>query len=539
MYKRILLSIICCVSLQVTHATNTKLLEKLDNLIDRKSELMQKKELKIDSIKMLYKMPDITLQEQYVITRSIFREYKRYNYDKALSYGKKATEIANKINKPFYINENICDIAFILATCGMYKEAIERMEEIDESKNIDVNMKSRIYANYEWIYCGLKEFTNDSIFSPQYRELEYNYCDSVFRLLPPNGHYKQYYTAKMALHSGLLERSLDIYLDLLPELQYPAQYSVIAYRIAEIYRRYGNLIKYEEYLTKAAICDVENSLMENSAMQDLAIYIFKHKPKQLDRAYKYIKSAMEDACFFNNRLRVIQIADKMPIILKAYQDKSSKENKILTGVSGGLILLIIALLYLIYKIYTHNKTSKKTGQELEELNIRLQELNQKLILSNKTKEEYIGLFSDLCTTYIDKLNEFRVTVKRKIIAKQVDELYQMVNSTFSIEQELADFFDFFDTSFIKIFPNFVKEFNKLLLPDEQIELKQGEILNRDLRIYALIRLGISDSSKIASFLHYSPQTIYNNRTKVKSKAICKDTFDEDVIKIGEFTTLHK
>lgn len=170
------------------------------------------------------------------------------------------------------------------------------------------------------------------------------------------------------------------------------------------------------------------------------------------------------------------------------------------------------------------------------MNTELNELNHKLSDSNHTKEEYVGLFVDLSSSYIDKLDKYRETVKRKFVANQMDDLYRMVNSTLAIEMELDDFFESFDSAFLKLFPTFIEDFNNLLLPDEKIIPKKNNKLNRDLRIFALIRLGINDSSRIASFLRYSPQTVYNNRTKVKNKAKDRDNFEKNILMIGDYGT---
>lgn len=141
---------------------------------------------------------------------------------------------------------------------------------------------------------------------------------------------------------------------------------------------------------------------------------------------------------------------------------------------------------------------------------------------------------DLCSSYIDKLNKFRETIKRKIQTGQIDEVYKMTNSTQSIESEVDNFLRNFDRAFLTLFPGFVEEFNRLLTEEGKIVLKKGELLNAELRIFALIRLGINESSQIATFLRYSPQTIYNYRTRIKKRAIVeKDNFEEAILLIGK------
>jgi len=245
---------------------------------------------------------------------------------------------------------------------------------------------------------------------------------------------------------------------------------------------------------------------------------------------------MEDAQFYNNRLRILQISQKLPIILHAYQQKSEKEKHSLALSLQIISLLSILTILLLLYLYKQMRVVKKSRQELHILNEKLNSLNNKLYDANMTKEEYVGLFMDLCSTYIDKLDKYRETVKRKIMAKQIDDLYKMTNSTRAIEVELDNFFLHFDTAFLSLYPTFVEDMNRLLTEEGKIKIKKGELLNTELRIFALIRLGIKDSSKIAAFLRYSPQTIYNYRTKVKNKsAIDRESFENQVMEIGNLS----
>ena len=143
-------------------------------------------------------------------------------------------------------------------------------------------------------------------------------------------------------------------------------------------------------------------------------------------------------------------------------------------------------------------------------------------------EEYVSLFIELCAAYIDKLNKYQDLVKRKVKARQIDDLLKMSNNSKMTDSDARQFFVNFDTAFLTLYPNFVNEFNLLLREDESIIPGKGEIMNTELRIFALIRLGIKDSSRIATLLFYSPQTIYNYRTAVKNKAKNREEFEEQV-----------
>lgn len=235
--------------------------------------------------------------------------------------------------------------------------------------------------------------------------------------------------------------------------------------------------------------------------------------------------------FYNNRLRMLEIAKKFPPIVNTYQNKWVEKNKVLVRavyfISFLSILLVLAVLY----IFRQFKLLSGQRAIVTDMNLQLKELNSELMKTNRTREEYVSLFIELCASYIDKLNKYQDLVKRKVKAKQFDDLLKTTNSSKMSDSDARQFFVNFDTAFLTLYPNFVSEFNMLLREGEEIVPSKGDILNTELRIFALVRLGIKDSSKIATLLFYSPQTIYNYRTAVKNKAKNRDEFEEQVKKL--------
>jgi len=224
----------------------------------------------------------------------------------------------------------------------------------------------------------------------------------------------------------------------------------------------------------------------------------------------------------------------MPIIIKAYQLKSEEENRNLLTSLITISILVIVLIGLLVYVYRQIQIVKKNRRELYVLNEQLNKLNNELQSANRIREESISLFIDLSSSYINKMDFFRETVKRKILAKQIDDLYAMNNSSESVQSMQDSFLQIFDNAFLRLYPDFIDEFNKLLSDDGKVKLKKEEHLNSELRVFALIKLGIRDSSKIASFLHFSPQTVYNYRNKVKNYSIVdRNNFEKYVQQIGE------
>jgi len=509
------------------------LLKALDDVVKSRPYYMEVKENRMDSLRSML-VPGLSLEDRYLINDQIYREYSTYRCDSAMRYVFDNMALANKINRQRYKDEAAINLSMLLSTTGMYLESIDNLKKIDRQQ-LDSSLLTDYYYISEWTYYAAGEYTNDSLYAPRYQYLEGLYRDSVFSVLPAGTERHNYTKGKKLLHEGKLVDALDVYLKTLPNMKVDTRlYAIITYDIANIYKQFGNNDMYEKFLILASMSDQVCPLKENLAMQELSLYLFQHKPEDLDRAYRYIQCSMEDARFYNNRLRIVQISEKLPIIVKAYQEQGEKEKAKITFALMAITILSLATIGLLVYVYKQMRVVKKNRQELRNLNKELNELNHRLNDSNHTKEEYVGLFIDLCSSYIDKLDKYREMVKRKLIAKQFDDLYRVVNSTRAIEIELDDFFESFDSAFLKLYPTFIDDFNGLLLPGEEIVPKKDNTLNRELRIFALIRLGINDSSRIASFLRYSPQTIYNNRTKVKNKAKNRTDFEKDILGIGDY-----
>lgn len=512
-----------------------ELLKELDRKVEQRQFYMDRKENRIDSLRQLL-VPGISPEERYLINNRIYREYNTYRCDSAMRYVYYNNEIADRLGIQKYKDEVRITMSMLLSTTGMYRESVENLNTI-RPRELDRSLLDDYYSIAEWTYSTAKQYTNDSLYSPRYGQMEGLYRDSVFQTLTPGTERYNYYKGKILLHEGRLEEALRIFLDTYPSIPVDTRlYAIIMFDISTIYFRFGNMELYEKFLIMASISDLVNPLKENLAMQELSLYLFRNKPEDLDRAYRYIQCSMEDARFYNNRLRIVQISEKLPIIVQAYQQKIEMEKEKLVYMLMAISLLSVLTIGLLFYLYKQMKLVRKSRQELRGLNGELNVLNGKLQDANHTKEEYVGLFIDLCSSYIDKLDKYREMVKRKIVAKQIDDLYKTVNSTRTIEMELDDFLRNFDTAFLKLFPTFIEDFNDLLLPEEKIYPKKNEVLNRELRIFALIRLGIKDSARIAAFLRYSPQTVYNNRTKVNHKAAWgKDDFEKRVMDIGNLS----
>lgn len=305
----------------------------------------------------------------------------------------------------------------------------------------------------------------------------------------------------------------------------------------------GNTELQAKYLIWAVMSDVKDAIKENRALLDLAIFLYQHN--DVERAFRYIQHALNDANYYNTRFRYYEISKVLPIITDAYQkqnDRQSKRLKVTLIIISILFLALLALLLYLNRqmraLHQAREGMKATNENLEEMNRKLNKLNQELSEANLIKEEYIGHFLDLCSEYIGNLEDYKKTVNNKIAAKRYDELLRSTAAS-GKKDEIKDLYINFDKAFLNIYPGFVSSLNELLQEDYRYEIKKGELLNTELRVFALIRLGITDSAKIAAFLRCSVQTVYNYRSKIKRYCLVEtDDIEEHIKEIGKLNYVY-
>ena len=514
------------------------LLKVLDATIKERPKYEQKRELRIDSLNIELKKianPD----ERFNLYQKLLREYRNYNMDSALWIANERLEIAQKLKKTEYISTANMNIAEILGIMGMYKESLDIMDEVD-SRKLDDKQRAYYFHLYHSIYTLMSENSFSQKEKTHYEALLSQYKDSLLLVNDPQSlGYALVWNGKL-VEKGKYNEALALMRECFQKYgEDQSLVGTVAYGLSDVYRRIGDHEQEKKYLIISAIGDQRKAVKGYIALRKLAILLYQEG--DLDRAYTYIKCAMEDAIFCKARFRTLEISQTLPIIAAAYDKKvkQEKENliKYLFLISILSVVLVISLFYIykqLKKLSAARKSINKMYEDVKRMNGDLNELNKKLSESNLVKEEYIGSVFNLCSTYIDKMEAYRIDINRKLKSGQIAEATKMTNSTSLVSDELKEFFRNFDAIFLNIYPNFVEEFNSLLLENEQIVPKAGDILTPELRVFALVRLGITDSSKIASFLHYSPQTVYNYRLKVHNKlVVSKDEFAVAIQQIGK------
>ncbi|MDH6359285.1 DUF6377 domain-containing protein [Parabacteroides sp. PF5-9] len=479
-------------------------------------------------------------EERLVILDALFEEYKNFQMDSTLRIAERRLQVATEGNNSVHKNMAYLNRAEVMIVTGMYKEALDILNNLERS-DFTNSLSSYILHLYHSLYMLMAEYSITQAEKENYLQLEYLYKDSILQSInnPEDVGYKLVESSKLFV-DGRMDEALTLGLNVLEAYENDHRITaMMAHTMAEVYRKIGDQENQKKYLAISAIGDMKSGVKEYMSLPELAELLYQEK--DINRAYLYIKSALEDAIFCKARLRALEMSRILPIINSAYDIKMKQERDrlvlFLVVITLLVVVLVLAILY-IYKqlkaLAKARKSLKAFNKELTDKNEELNKLNNDLSESNHVKEEYISYVFTMCSSYIDKMEDFRKRVNRKIKANQTEELYKETKSGTLVNDELKEFYKSFDTIFLNIYHNFIDDFNALLQEGNQIVPKEGELLTPELRIYALIRLGISDSVKIASFLHYSPQTVYNYRLKVRNKAkTSKKDFLEEVKQLGK------
>lgn len=537
--KKAIIFIFLLVS-SVTSASNRmdSLLWELDKTIKNRDIYTEEKEAQINNIKKRLSNATNDDETQYGLYGELFEQYKNYQMDSALFIANTRIDIAERTGNQSQRMTASMNLAEVLIGTGMYKEAFDILDnQSRETKTVEVSTYR--YHLYHSLYVLMANYSIAEKQSKEYEQLAVQYKDSILHVLSEEEIGYQMVKTTRLLAKNRTDEALKIGLYCFQNFGRNNQsIAMSAYTLSEVYNRIGNRDEEKKYLAISALGDIKGAVKEYISLRALAVMLYEDG--DIGRAYDYTKCAMEDAIFCNARLRALEISQMLPIINESYDLKIQKEKSrltILLGVISLLSLFLIGAILYIYKqlkaLSSARKRLKQTNADLETVNADLNKLNRELSESNLVKEEYIGYVFTICSNYIDKLEDFRKKTNRKLKAGQIEELMQITNSSSLVSDELKEFHKSFDTIFLKLYPQFIEEFNSLLLPEEAILPKEGDLLTPELRIFALVRLGISDSVKIADFLHYSTQTVYNYRLKVRNKSrIPKEDFSVAINQIG-------
>lgn len=545
--KSYLLSLLLLFTLPLdAQQTLESLLHNLDVAIDNSEQYEKEKTQRIAMIKDGLNVRELSPEEEYRINLRLYNEYEAYICDSARHYINRNIDIATQLDNREWLDESKLKKAHILATSGLYAEGVRLLETI-EKQYLSERLLVDYYMAFENIYLYHGEYAQDDEYMPEYLDKMNRYRDSVLWVVPEGTYQYVIVRAPQLIDRQQSEQAEVLLKECIAQMPSDTrEYAILTSILAFTYQMSNRLELQKMSLAESAIADIKGVVKENNSLRALSELLYEEGA--LDRANKYMKKSMSDASFYNARLRNVQASKMLPVIDYAYQlEKEMQRRKLqfFLGVISILSLfLIVAVGYVIRQLkklakarreVVHaNRELQKLNADLVEANRRQKQTNDSLTEANCIKEEYIGRFLGQCSAYIDKLETYRRMLNKKAASGKVEELYKTLKSSQFIEDELKEFYHNFDNSFLSIFPDFVECFNRLLPEGEQIVPKQGERLTTELRIFALIRLGITDSAKIASFLRYSITTIYTYRSKLKNKSLYRDNLEEQVMKIGSF-----
>lgn len=537
--KLLFLVITFCAQTLCLHADNEELYERLDSVIAHRADYYAQKDKKIEQIKLgsAYVTDNEGKLQMY---ERLVNEYSPYIYDSAMVYTQKGINLARQTNDSDCYKKFEIIKARLLVFRGLYIEAKEILDNI-EVPPTDRRLNYLYNSAQSALYFNLKLSTRDTEYSPRYDRLFHKYMYNA--LLYSQQKDAQYYYMKgvqLAYSNGGVKDIEACLSKAMSQLKPDSRlYGMAAYVMSKVYGRHHQPEKQERYLLLAATSDVMSATNESMALQEVALRLYKHDVR---KAQRYINVSLNDANVFSSQLRRVELYSNLHTILSAYNKELENTGKwyIVFTICIIALLLVIALAMLRIKrknglLKNNEKNLKAQAEELSATNSKQKEANDELVKSNdkfeqtNAKREYMAKsYISLCYQYIEKLESQRKMVIRKIKANQQKELLSILSSSKRTAEENHIFFSQFDSIFLSLYPSFIKELNMLLTPEAQVELKENNELTPSLRVAALIRLGITESSMIAGILSYSPQTIYNYRSALKNGAIDKDSFEENL-----------
>jgi len=519
---------VCIVS--VAENKTDSLISVLKNEISQRNEYVDKRLHRITQLKtQLLRLKKLDLQQQFDLYNALYHEYKTFVYDSAFRYGEKMINAAYRLKDKKRIDYARVKLSFIMISSGMFKEPFDTLDVVDV-KHMDDSTRTDYYRILGRAYSDLNIYNKDFYYRKYYDDLNTRYNDSALMFTEKGSYYDYYLLAVRSLHDKDYENVIKT-LNELFQTQRPTypQLAVCYYDLGNAYRGLGDLDMTIRYTAMSSICDIRAATKETAAMYTLARLLFEKG--DVDNAYIFIKQAVDDAEFYGAKQRKVEIGSILPVIANAALNNSEIQSRRYLGFGIGLSILFVLVVVFAYIIFNQLKRLKLADAKIIAANNSLQHANQKLMEANKIKEEYIGYYFSVNSEYLDKIESFKQSVEQKLINRKYDDIKFIVNNI-NAKRERDELYFSFDKVFLKLFPDFVNTFNSYFKPEDQIVLKDGQLLNTELRIFALIRMGITDTEDIARILNYSVNTIYAYKTRIRSKSILpNEVFDDKIMEI--------
>ena len=531
--------LIACNRTELRSSDVTMALEQLDQKLDKAAEFEQFKEQRLLNIKS--KATGSHDDELYWLYDELYNEYSKYDLDSAACYLEKKQLVAERCRNESMILKSAIDAADKCVISGMYYEAMQITDRIDTTLLARHSLLPKYYHVMNSLYYGLAHASDNKKLHDMYLVERSKYRNLLYDNLGDKDIAKVYLRADMLIEAGQYDMAMEILKESLSNENISTHdNAVVYYMIALTSRKLGDIEQAVTYYAQSACYDISTPIREYKSLYELAEVLYEYG--DYERAYRYITRSTNDAKKANARLNQETIHSLLPIISYSYNNFIERNNRLLVimliCIGSLLILLIIVTLTVIKnqkRITATERNVREAYSEVKSVNERLQRYIHQLKESNEIKEVYIGRYIDLCSDYIGRLEKYRSELRKLGKTGGMDAIQQELRSSNIIEHELGEFYSQFDATFLDLFPDFIPQLNALLQPDKQIDIKgKDHLLTTELRICALIRLGVTDSVKIAEFLRRSVSTIYNYRVKMRNAAVSnREEFENEIMKIGK------
>lgn len=550
---RLLLTILLLCSATPILAVEKDLARELQHLkqfIENRESYIENREHRIESLKQILRQSHCSDEQEFVINRQLIDEYAPYQADSTITYLYRNIELAARTGNFDGLQENRIRLAYFYSAIGSYLEGEKLLDLIDTAR-LDRPTLVQYYIARHKLHDELQLYSHDSDQGLRSIRLTDFYSQLIIDNCDADSNEARNYRLWQAIRRhqfDTAEAIADTLVNVLPALS--RDFASAAYMRALVAEIKGEQSVKQIWFARSAMVDIQLAIRDNAALNSLARSLVD---EDISLAMNYMSIVMEDAKFFNSRLRPWQDARVLTIIEQAYNKQQRRRQATLAVFTAILVFcMLLACVSVVFVIRQNRKLKfahcnmekaydllNQSNDELKSANERLVSLNGQITETSEVKEEYIGIFLMMCSEYIDKMKGSRSHVRKLLRDGKIDELRKEYASNENDEKELKNFYTMFDTTFLRLYPTFIEEFNSLLTEDARIEVKKGEYLTTELRIFALIRLGVTDSSKIAALLRYSVSTIYNYRSKIKYRSnISRDEFEQRLKTIGTFNSQH-
>lgn len=535
--SRLLLCFFCLCQVSICLAQDEALFNELDRLLANQPQLTQEKEHKIKIIKEGLSEVGMTQEQEYAINNRLYSEYLAFKYDSAYKYVHKNLEIAKRLGNSHLYHESVLNMVHVLSAAGLFDHAHHLIDTINE-KDLEGNDLQAYYQSCSDLYLFSSEFSVGTTFYLKNLENAQIYRQKLRKIVGQSDSFVAICNrADLTAWEGknkqallLLERYLKTH-----QIRGGRNYSIICSMMAFYCQKLGDKEMQKEYLLKTAISDVENCIRENNSLRELASFLFEEG--DIDRAYKYLNASVQDANFYGTRLRNAQVAQFVPKIIQKYYEDNNSHRKLLSSlllvtlcISAFLVVALIFMRRYLLRYRQEKEKTEKTNQLLKDNMGQVEKANTFLKHHSDLKEQYIGRFMELVTEIIACSENQRKQANRLARDHKLKELYDLLKSNDFVMESTKLFNKNFDEAFLNIYPDFVEKLNELMLPEYRYSTDKMS-LNTELRILALIRLGITDNQKIASILQSSITTIYTYRSKLKGHSVFRSDFEQKVLEI--------